>query len=67
MGVRQPAEAAKSFEAGDPALVHGSWTMTFPDGRTAEGATAEPLRRSTGGAWRFVIDDPDGPALIGHA
>jgi ketosteroid isomerase-like protein len=70
MDVRQPAEAGKAFEtlfaAGDLALVHGSWTMAFPDGRTAEGATAEVLRRSTDGTWKFVIDNPDGPALIGH-
>ena len=59
MDVRQPAEAA------DVARVHGSWTMAFPDGRTAEGATAEVLRRSTDGTWRFIIDNPDGPALIG--
>ena len=55
-----------AFEAGDLALVHWSWTMTFPDGRTAQGATAEVLRKSTGGTWRFVIDNPDGPALIAH-
>ncbi len=59
MDVRQPAEAD------DVARVHGSWTMVFPDGRTAEGATAEVLLRSTDGTWRFVIDNPDGPALIG--
>ncbi|HZX22990.1 MAG TPA: nuclear transport factor 2 family protein [Woeseiaceae bacterium] len=56
-----------AFEAGDLALVHWSWTMAFPDGRTAEGATAEVLRKSTDGTWKFVIDNPDGPALIGHA
>lgn len=56
-----------AFEAGDLALVHWSWTMTFPDGRTAEGATAEVLRRQSDGSWKFVIDNPDGPALIDHA
>jgi uncharacterized protein (TIGR02246 family) len=55
-----------AFEAGDLALVHWSWTMDFPDGRTAEGATAEVLRRSADGTWKFVLDNPDGPALIGH-
>jgi len=55
-----------AFEAGDLALVHWAWTMTFDDGRTAEGATAEVLRKSTDGIWKFVIDNPDGPALIGH-
>lgn len=56
-----------AFEAGDLALVHWSWTMTFPDGRTAEGATAEVLRRQADRSWKFVIDNPDGPALIDHA
>lgn len=56
-----------AFEAGDLALVHWAWTMTFPDGRIAEGATAEVLRRQGDGSWRFVIDNPDGPGLIDHA
>ena len=55
-----------AFEAGDLALVHWSWTMDFPDGRQAEGATAEVLRRQPDGSWKFLIDNPDGPALIGH-
>jgi uncharacterized protein (TIGR02246 family) len=55
-----------AFEAGDLALVHWSWTMGFPDGREAVGATAEVLRRQPDGSWRFLIDNPDGPALIGH-
>jgi len=55
-----------SFEAGELALVHWAWTMTFPDGRVAEGSTAEVLRRQSDGSWKFVIDNPDGPALIGH-
>ena len=54
------------FEAEELALVHWSWTMDFPDGRVAEGATAEVLRRQDDGSWKFVIDNPDGPALIGH-
>lgn len=56
-----------SVEAGDIALVHWSWTMVFPDGRIAKGATAEVLRRQDDGAWKFIIDNPDGPALIDHA
>ena len=56
-----------AFEAGDLALVHWSWTMDFPDGRVAEGATAEVLRRQEDGSWKFIIDNPDGPALIAHA
>jgi len=54
------------FEADELALVHWSWTMNFTDGRVAEGATAEVLRRQQDGSWLFVIDNPDGPALIDH-
>ena len=56
-----------AFEAGELALVHWSWTMNFPDGRVADGATAEVLRRQEDGSWKFIIDNPDGPALITHA
>ena len=55
-----------AFEAGDLALVHWAWTMKFPDERVAEGATAEVLRRQSDGTWKFIIDNPDGPALISH-
>jgi ketosteroid isomerase-like protein len=55
-----------AFEAGDLALVHWSWTMRLTDGREAEGATAEVLRRQADGSWKFLIDNPDGPALISH-
>lgn len=55
-----------AFEAGELALVHWAWTMTFPDRRVAEGATAEVLRRQPDSSWKFVIDNPDGPGLIGH-
>ncbi len=55
------------FEAGELAFVHWSWTMNFPDGRVAEGATAEVLRHQDDGSWKFVIDNPDGPTLIDHA
>jgi len=54
------------FEAAEPALVHWSWTTTFTDGRVAKGATAEVRRRQPDGRWKFVIDNPDGPALIYH-
>lgn len=54
------------FESGELALVHWSWTMNFTDGRVATGATAEVLRRQGDGSWKFVIDNPDGAALISH-
>ena len=53
------------FQADDIALVHWSWTVTEPDGATFDGASAEVLRRQADGSWKFIIDNSDGPALIG--
>lgn len=30
------------------------------------GATAEVVRRQADGSWKYVIDNPDGSALLGH-
>ena len=54
------------FLAGDVALMHTPWTMQMPDGSSPEGATAEVVRRQTDGSWKYVIDNPDGSALLGH-
>jgi ketosteroid isomerase-like protein len=55
------------FPAGELALVHTPWTMHMPNGSSSEGATAEVLRRQADGTWKFVIDNPDGTALLKHA
>jgi uncharacterized protein (TIGR02246 family) len=54
------------FEAADLALVHWSWTVVDRDGSTTEGASAEVLRRRADGTWKFIIDNSDGSALVGH-
>ena len=54
------------FPAGDLALIHTPWTMQMPDGSTAEGATAEVVRRQADGTWMYIIDNPDGTALLKH-
>jgi ketosteroid isomerase-like protein len=54
------------FPAGDLALIHTAWTMHLPDGSSSEGATAEVVRRQADGTWKYVIDNPDGTALLGH-
>lgn len=59
-------EDSVAFTVGDLALVHWSWTMKMPDGSRSTGGTAEVLRRQADGLWKFVIDNPDGPALINH-
>lgn len=54
------------FPAGDLALIHTPWTMRMPDGSSPEGATAEVVRRQADGSWKYVIDNPDGTALLHH-
>jgi ketosteroid isomerase-like protein len=54
------------FIAGDLALMHTPWTMKMPDGSSPTGATAEVVRRQSDGSWKYVIDNPDGSALLGH-
>ena len=54
------------FAAGDLALMHTPWTMEMPDGSSPEGATAEVVRRQPDGSWKYVIDNPDGSALLSH-
>jgi len=54
------------FSMGDLALIHTPWTMTMPTGATNEGATAEVARRQPDGTWLYVIDNPDGTALLDH-
>jgi len=54
------------FAAGDLALIHTPWTMGLPDGSTSEGATAEVVRRQSDDSWKYIIDNPDGTALLSH-
>ena len=54
------------FTAGDLALIHTPWTLRMPDGSSPEGATAEVARRQSDGSWKYVIDNPDGTALLHH-
>lgn len=55
------------FPAGDLALIHTPWTMQMPNGSSSEGATAEVVRRQADGTWKYIIDNPDGTALLKHA
>lgn len=54
------------FPAGDLALIHTPWTMTMPNGSASTGATAEVVRRQADGSWKYIIDNPDGTALLSH-
>ena len=52
------ATCGACHEAGDIALVRTDWTLVAPDGSTAAaGSSAEVLKKSADGLWRFAIDD----------
>ena len=54
-----------AFETGDLALVQNAWTLTTASGDTATGVTVEIARKQSDGNWKYVIDSPDGAALLG--
>jgi ketosteroid isomerase-like protein len=54
------------FSTGDVALIHTAWTMQMPDGSAPAGVTAEVVRRQSDGSWKYIIDNPDGTALLAH-
>jgi len=56
-----------TFEMGDLALVHWTWTVSDEKGAVMEGTSAEVLRRQADGSWKFVIDNSDGAAMVGRA
>ena len=64
-GLTLSLKESLAFEADDIALVHWSWTVVDGDGSTAEGVSAEVLRRQSDGSWKFIIDNSDGSALVG--
>ena len=57
-------EVTRVLEAGDLALVTGTWSFngTGPDGEPVRlaASNADVLRRQADGTWRFVIDNPWG-------
>lgn len=65
-GLRLVLNDSVVFEMNDIALVQWSWTVERPDGVSADGSSAEVLRRQSDGTWKFIIDNSDGPAVIGN-
>ena len=54
-----------AFETGDIALVQNAWTLTTVSGDEVTGVTVEIARKQPDGRWKYVIDSPDGAALLG--
>ena len=61
---RLDLDVRRVLEAGDLALVIGTWSFagTAPDGQPVKltARNADVLRRQADGSWRFVIDNPWG-------
>ena len=55
-----------AFETGDIALVQNAWTLTTAGGDKVTGVSVEVARKQSDGTWKYVIDSPDGAALVGH-
>ncbi len=63
-GARLQFKRAIAFEAGDVALIQNEWTMQLADGKQLSGITAEVARRQPDGTWLYLINSPDGAALL---
>lgn len=59
-------EGQVAFETGDLALVQNGWKLTTAAGDEVSGITVEIARRQPDGLWKYVIDSPDGAALLAH-
>jgi ketosteroid isomerase-like protein len=64
-GLTLTLQDSVTFEMGELALVHWSWTVYDRQGSSVSGVSAEVLRRQPDGAWKFVLDNSDGAALVG--
>lgn len=65
---RLTTHRSEVLAAGELALYLAHWSMELEaaDGRqTASACSADVLRRGPDGAWRVLIDDPWGTALVG--
>lgn len=63
-GLKLELRDSAAFQLGDLALVHWRWTVRDRDGWSADGASAEVLRKQADGSWKFVIDNSDGAAVV---
>lgn len=55
-----------AFETGDIALVQNGWTLRTTGGDIVTGVSVEVARKQSDGSWKYVIDSPDGAALLDH-
>ena len=65
-GARIEFNRQVAFETGDIALVQNGWTLTTSGGDKVTGVSAEVARKQSDGTWKYIIDSPDGAALLGH-
>jgi ketosteroid isomerase-like protein len=55
-----------AFETGGIALVQNAWTLTTVKGDEVKGVSVEIAKRQSDGGWKYVMDSPDGAALLPH-
>lgn len=65
-GAKLEFDGQVAFECGDLALVQNGWKLTTVAGDEVTGTTVEVARRQPDGLWKYVIDSPDGAALLAH-
>lgn len=65
-GARIEFNRQVAFETGDLALIQNGWTLTTSGGDEITGVSVEVARKQLDGSWLYVIDSPDGAALLGH-
>ncbi len=63
-GAKLDFEGQVAFEVGELALVQNAWTLFPVSGDKVTGVTVELARKQPDGRWKYVIDSPDGAALI---
>ena len=64
-GAKLKFDRQVAFETGEIALVQNSWILTTTGGDEVSGVTVEVARRQSDGTWKYIIDSPDGAALLG--
>ncbi len=65
-GARIEFNRQVAFETVGIALVQNGWTLTTTGGDVVTGVSVEVAREQADGTWKYVIDSPDGAALLGH-
>src|ERR1700736_937285 len=67
MGGTMSLVSVAAIPNGDLALTHSKWRIEVEGSDPLEGVTAEVVRRQADGAWKYIIDNPFGSAILAAA